>query len=167
MSLLPDEVKLVIAIAFASALAMAILGSLPRAWFSSQAASMVEEAAQGKLRRQRMWPGILIVLAVCISLGLVAYGFIASSGIPGLLQFAAMIAGILAKWILDGVEIRKAGAELPLDLYGLIAPLVVSPIIFAAVLALARTSSSGIDIVFMSFQNGFFWKTVLKRGNPA
>jgi hypothetical protein len=88
-----------------------------------------------------------------------------------LLLFAAMWLGMSAKYLWDLIEVRrKKNAALPegqrpvgieFDIWDFAQPLLVSAIIFGAVLATVREVDP--TSFLFSFQNGFFWQTVFRK----
>jgi hypothetical protein len=95
-----------------------------------------------------------------------------SSGfLSELVLFATMVLGMSAKYLWDQIELRKKKNEtlspgtpkhgLEFDFWDFLQPLLVAGIIFAAVIQISNelNLTSGL----FSFQNGFFWQTVIRR----
>jgi hypothetical protein len=86
-----------------------------------------------------------------------------------ILLFAAMVGGMSAKYLWDLIEVRRSkmktlkGQNVPLgfDGWDFFQPLLVAGIVFSGVLATLKEMDA--PTVLLSFQNGFFWQTVLKR----
>ena len=78
--------------------------------------------------------------------------------------YFSMLAGMAAKycydWIGEGGKRRKK-----FDKWQLAKPMCVSPIIFGAIYGAVDQKTSLILLLIFSFQNGFFWQTILN--NPA
>jgi hypothetical protein len=88
-----------------------------------------------------------------------------------LLLFLAMVLGMTSKYLWDLIEVRrsknavlrpdepKVGIEF--DVWDFVQPLLVSALVFVSVLSTIK------DVTLMSFlfsfQNGFFWQSVLKQ----
>jgi hypothetical protein len=96
----------------------------------------------------------------------------ASSGVLAeLVLFATMILGMSAKYLWDQIESRRKKNEnlppgapkhrLEFDFWDFVQPLLVAGIIFAAVIQIS--SELNLTSGLFSFQNGFFWQTVIRR----
>ena len=83
-----------------------------------------------------------------------------------IILFLVMIAGMIAKSIFDYVQDMDNTSRKKL-LRQMIRPLLVSPIVFLTFMQTAEFTGTGIEgfivISLFSFQNGFFWQTVLVR----
>jgi len=84
--------------------------------------------------------------------------------------FSAMVLGMIAKYFWDLIEERrrthgddngKKRKPLNFDAWDCIQPLLLSGIVFAGILSMLNELT--FPSVLLSFQNGFFWQTVLKR----
>jgi DMSO reductase anchor subunit len=92
-----------------------------------------------------------------------------ASPLKELIFFAAMILGMVAKYFWDLIEERRKTTPddrsgrrpLHFDTWEFIQPLLVSGIVFAALLSMLKELT--LPSVLLSFQNGFFWQTVLKK----
>jgi hypothetical protein len=73
-----------------------------------------------------------------------------------LCYFVSMVVGMLAQTIWLALQQRAPGVPPTFDKGGFVKPALVAPIVFIAVY---QTIS---DVNFNSFQNGFFWQTVLR-----
>jgi len=84
------------------------------------------------------------------------------------------ILGILGHHVFIQIKsVKKAGKQPKLIWLPLIKPLIISPIIFLAVLnqlkQLGANSNALTPVItqfILAFQNGFFWKTVIERFQP-
>jgi hypothetical protein len=84
-----------------------------------------------------------------------------------LMLFAAMLIGMIArvlsveieKWRVSGI--RTSGPQV--SRWDLVYPMLVSVPTFAALLSQTNTESLTLQALLLSFQNGFFWQTILKR----
>jgi hypothetical protein len=81
----------------------------------------------------------------------------------GIVYFVAMVLGMLAHTTWDAVNKRKAGKDPVFDRWLYLRPALVAPIIFIGVLKLVGGSSFDFAALLLSFQNGFFWQTVLSK----
>lgn len=83
-----------------------------------------------------------------------------------LILFVVMILGMAAKGMFDFIQADK-NPKINAVLRRMIAPLVISPMVFLTFMQSADFASEGfkefIILILMSFQNGFFWQTVLVR----
>jgi hypothetical protein len=81
----------------------------------------------------------------------------------GLAYFAAMVVGMFAHTTWDAISKRRGGKSPAFDKWLYLRPALVAPIIFIAVLKLVGGSSFDFEALLLSFQNGFFWQTVLSK----
>lgn len=81
----------------------------------------------------------------------------------GVVYFVAMVVGMFAHTTWDAINKRKAGKDPVFDRWLYFRPALVAPIIFIAVLKLVGGSSFDFAALLLSFQNGFFWQTVLSK----
>jgi len=79
--------------------------------------------------------------------------------------YFVMIAGMAAKYLYDAIG---EGNKIQFQKWQFIKPIFVSPLIFASIYALIEkgTSKPLILLLIFSFQNGFFWQTVLYKAQP-
>lgn len=127
---------------------------------------------------------ILALLGSAISLSVLAYLLLAEKPVlmgpeipwytdtpwKQVLSFGAMLCGMGAKYLWDLIEIRRnknsklATGEprhtLEFDAWDFVQPLLVAGIVFSGVLAAQREMN--LTGFLFSFQNGFFWQSVLK-----
>jgi len=79
-----------------------------------------------------------------------------------------MVVGIFAQAIHEQIQNkphRRLGIlEAALKSEGLIAAISVSPIIFLSIYKLTSDQPDGVIAFCLSFQNGFFWKTIFSVG---
>jgi len=86
-----------------------------------------------------------------------------------LLLFGVMVLGMAGKYFWDLIERRRESRrakgsrspKLQFDWLDFLQPLLISGIVFAGVLR--EGPHEAVGSVLFSFQNGFFWQTVLKR----
>jgi hypothetical protein len=86
-----------------------------------------------------------------------------------LIFFVAMILGMVAKYFWDLIEERRKAPPDPhsgrrplhFDPWECIQPLLVAGIVFGAILSMLKELT--VPSVLLSFQNGFFWQTILKK----
>jgi len=81
----------------------------------------------------------------------------------GLVYFVSMVLGMFAHTTWDAITKRRAGKEPTFDKWLYLRPALVAPIIFIGVLKLVGGSSFDFAALLLSFQNGFFWQTVLSK----
>ncbi len=135
-------------------------------------------------QRKKFWlaSGIQCALILLIAYGLHRwFGYLNSTEIKGFINisekwtlfglYVFTILGITAQHIfvqVKGLNVR--GRQPKLKWMPLLKPLVVSPIIFLAVLnqltkmgAMANTLTAVLTQFILAFQNGFFWKTVIEQ----
>ena len=74
--------------------------------------------------------------------------------------YFVMLLGMAAKYFYDAIG---EGNTFNFQKWQLIKPMLVSPIVFAAIYGMLAEESSKLLLLTFSFQNGFFWKTVLDR----
>jgi len=74
--------------------------------------------------------------------------------------YFVMLLGMAAKYFYDAIG---EGSTLNFQKWQLIKPMLVSPIVFAAIYGMFAEESSRVLLLTFSFQNGFFWKTVLDQ----
>lgn len=84
--------------------------------------------------------------------------------ITSILLFICMILGMLAKTLWDAIENRNSSSSVNIDLWNLVKPMLISPIIFGAVMAIqADNSPNSLPTYLLSFQNGFMWQTIFSK----
>lgn len=76
-----------------------------------------------------------------------------------------MLAGMTGKYLFDAIGEKKR-QRLKLNKWQFIKPFLVSPIIFGTVYAQLPENTSTFMLFIFSFQNGFFWQTLLYRTVP-
>jgi hypothetical protein len=79
------------------------------------------------------------------------------------LLYAVMLMGMASKVMLDAMN-RKRGVKF--NKHGFLKPLLVSPIVFGAVYGAAGDEASSILLLLLSYQNGYFWQSVLNKNAP-
>jgi divalent metal cation (Fe/Co/Zn/Cd) transporter len=92
-----------------------------------------------------------------------------------LLTFGAMVFGMASKYLWDLIELRrnknsnlapgKPKHALEFDAWDFVQPLLVAGIVFSGVLAVQKETN--LTALLFSFQNGFFWQTVLRTSKRA
>lgn len=83
--------------------------------------------------------------------------------------FLVMVLGMLAKAVVDWLDQPGRASVMPHVRSGMIA-ILVSPIVFLGFLNAGQFSVSTqayLVLMLLAFQNGFFWQTVLKRGDAS
>jgi hypothetical protein len=81
----------------------------------------------------------------------------------GFVYFLSMVLGMFAHTTWDAITKRRGGKAPIFDKWLYLRPALVAPIIFLAVLKLVGGRSFDAAALLLSFQNGFFWQTVLSR----
>ena len=79
-----------------------------------------------------------------------------------LIYFAAMVAGMLAQTIWQALQQRKVKSAPVFDKWEFVKPALVAPIVFIAVYHNIAQAQTTVVMLLFSFQNGFFWQTVLR-----
>jgi hypothetical protein len=80
-----------------------------------------------------------------------------------LCYFASMVLGMLAQTIWFALQQRTAGALPTFDKWEFVKPALVAPIVFIAVYQTITDGTFKAMTLLFSFQNGFFWQTVLRN----
>ncbi len=83
-----------------------------------------------------------------------------------LFLFLTMVFGIVAKAFYDYIENNESfnlGWDILLRREVLL-PIFVSPMVFGGIYSIAKQSPRNFGTFIFAFQNGFFWKTILGRG---
>ncbi len=80
--------------------------------------------------------------------------------------YAAMLFGMASKYLYDLIG-DKPKKKLKFNKWQFFKPFLVSPAIFVSVLALLPEQRSSLMILVFSYQNGFFWQTLLYKDAPA
>jgi hypothetical protein len=83
-----------------------------------------------------------------------------------LLLFGSMLLGMAARVLSVAIEHRKSnpGEGLAVDRWDFVYPMLFAVPTFGAVLSQARTEAVGVVEFVLAFQTGFFWQTILKKG---
>ncbi|MCA2757927.1 hypothetical protein [Microcystis sp. M015S2] len=110
-------------------------------------------------------PFILIILGLILWYGFYLFpqllplrnGFIGGFGL-----FVFMLAGMFARTLWDAIHSRVGVAPVHLDVWKLVLPTLISPIIFLVVWNFSKGQYDILTFTF-SFQNGFFWQTVFGK----
>lgn len=110
-------------------------------------------------------PVILIILGLILWYGFYLFpqllplrnGFIGGFGL-----FVFMLAGMFARTLWDAIHSRVGVAPIHLDVWKLVLPTLISPIIFLVVWNFSKGQYDILTFTF-SFQNGFFWQTVFGK----
>lgn len=79
----------------------------------------------------------------------------------GLSYFGAMLVGMAAHAAFYSIRRRKRGGPPVFDTWAFVEPALVAPIIFLAVRGFVQNGEFTLEALLFSFQNGFFWQTVL------
>ena len=75
-----------------------------------------------------------------------------------------MIMGMAAKYLFDAIGEKN---KIHFEKWQLFKPMLVAPIVFVAFYATVNQESSFLMTIGFSFQNGFFWQTVLGEKKKA
>jgi|688.fasta_scaffold334734_2 hypothetical protein len=114
---------------------------------------------------------IFLIPFILIILGLIFwYGFylfpqllpLRNRIIGGFGLFVFMLAGMFARTLWDAIHSRVGVAPVHLDVWKLVLPTLISPIIFLVVWNFSKGQYDILTFTF-SFQNGFFWQTVFGK----
>ena len=114
---------------------------------------------------------IFLIPVILIILGLILwYGFylfpqllpLRNRFIGGFGLFVFMLAGMFARTLWDAIHSRVGVAPIHLDVWKLVLPTLISPIIFLVVWNFSKGQDDILTFTF-SFQNGFFWQTVFGK----
>ena len=82
----------------------------------------------------------------------------------GVLLFASMVAGILARYYWELFAHDHSITETrSLDL---LRPLLISPLVFFPIWAYSSRTPKELTSVLVAFQNGFFWQAVFETAGP-
>ncbi len=81
----------------------------------------------------------------------------------GAAYFGAMVAGMAAHTVWLMLPKIKGSHPLSFDRWQFVRPALVAPIIFLAVWKTVGSQPLGVEPILLSFQNGFFWQTVLSK----
>lgn len=86
------------------------------------------------------------------------------------LALAFMLAGMAGKYVFDAIEVRrkkKAAQEgnqkLELDRWDFFQPFIIAFIVFGSFWQLHGEEALDVNWLVISFQNGFFWQTILGK----
>jgi hypothetical protein len=79
-----------------------------------------------------------------------------------LVYFLAMVAGMVAQSIWHALQNRRPNKPPVFDKWEFVKPGLVAPIVFIAVYRNISELHVSIVMLLFSFQNGFFWQTVLR-----
>ncbi len=82
--------------------------------------------------------------------------------------YFAMLLGMSAKFLYDGIVATGSNRRKKLRLLKreLFKPMLVSPMVFISIYGVADEKTSTVLLFLFSFQNGFFWQTVLNKSTP-
>ena len=86
-----------------------------------------------------------------------------SSWWTSLAYFIAMVLGMMAQAIWHAIDKRTAGKPPVFDKWEFVKPALVAPIVFIAVYNNVTQAQITVVMLLFSFQNGFFWQTVLRK----
>ncbi|WP_298257289.1 hypothetical protein [Bradyrhizobium sp.] len=79
-----------------------------------------------------------------------------------LVYFVAMVVGMIAQSIWHALQNRKPNKPPIFDKWEFVKPALVAPIVFIAVYRNILEPQVSMVMLLFSFQNGFFWQTVLR-----
>ena len=74
--------------------------------------------------------------------------------------YFVMIAGMMAKYLFDAIGDTD---DINFQKWQFLKPILISPIVFGVIYSAIDQATSGLLLFIFSFQNGFFWQTVLKK----
>jgi hypothetical protein len=81
----------------------------------------------------------------------------------GLAYFVTMVIGMLAQTLWQAIQRRRGRQPPTFDRWEFIKPALVAPIVFLAVYHNISDPKISTVMLLFSFQNGFFWQTVLRK----
>jgi hypothetical protein len=79
--------------------------------------------------------------------------------------YLVMVIGMASKYLFDAI-CDKDRKKIKFNKWQFLKPFLVSPIIFAAVYSIIPESDSIFLLLIFSYQNGFFWQTMLYKAVP-
>ncbi len=79
--------------------------------------------------------------------------------------YLVMVIGMASKYLFDAIG-DKDRKKIKFNKWQFLKPFLVSPIIFAAVYSIIPESDSIFLLLIFSYQNGFFWQTMLYKAVP-
>jgi hypothetical protein len=79
--------------------------------------------------------------------------------------YFVMLMGMASKYLYDAIG-EKNRKKIKFNKWQFIKPFLVSPMIFAAVYSIIPASGSASLLLIFSYQNGFFWQTILYKIAP-
>jgi hypothetical protein len=74
--------------------------------------------------------------------------------------YFVMLSGMASKYIFDAIG---EGNKPVIQKWKFIKPVFISPLVFGIIYSGMEAETSGILLLIFSFQNGFFWQTVLNK----
>jgi hypothetical protein len=78
--------------------------------------------------------------------------------------YFVMLLGMAAKYCYDAIG---EGSDLNFQKWQLFKPMLVSPLVFGAIYGNMGEQTPRLLLLIFSFQNGFFWKTILDKTPQA
>lgn len=81
----------------------------------------------------------------------------------GIVYFCAMVAGMAAHTTWEFLPKSRRAKPIAFDKWQYVRPALVAPMIFLAVWKIVGIQPFGIESILLSFQNGFFWQTVMSK----
>jgi len=135
---------------------------------------------------KKEWPGakqVLFILSVlaaamlgylAVDILLLVDGTVIPKGVGEILanlpwkdmgMFFAMLLGMASKYLFDLIG-EKSRRRITFNKWQFIKPFLVSPIIFGAILFQVPENISAFMLFLISYQNGFFWHTLLYKAGP-
>jgi hypothetical protein len=86
-----------------------------------------------------------------------------------LILFALMLVGMVARVLSVAIESRKTNKEagLSVDRWVFVYPMLFAVPTFGALLSQIQTEVLALTHVVLAFQTGFFWQTILKKGEST
>lgn len=77
--------------------------------------------------------------------------------------FIAMVVGMMAQAVWHAIDKKTAGKPPVFDKWEFVKPALVAPIVFITVYNNVTQTQITVVMLLFSFQNGFFWQTVLRK----
>jgi hypothetical protein len=81
----------------------------------------------------------------------------------GVVYFVTMVAGMAAHTTWQFLPQSQRAKPVAFDKWQYVRPALVAPMIFLAVWKIVGVQPFGIESILLSFQNGFFWQTVMSK----
>ena len=152
-------------------------------WFVSISVGVLVAVLLSRLRVSAAWRTTMIMLFIVVCLvGVLVLGYSPGIRMGGGLSWydrppskegivlVVMLLGMGGKYLFDAIERRRRKVQdgdptagLEFDRWEFVQPFVVSFIVFGAFWSTHGNEELSMNNLVISFQNGFFWQTVLKK----